>query len=737
MDLLNPLENSKPNGANAGETRDWLAQTMQLRTSLLFDIRNQGGRDIYVIEDTVRSKFFQVGANEFEFVSRLDGKATVREVFEKINAIRKAPLTEESAVQICDWLVKNNLVRVTGLDHGKRLGEQAKSLQKQKVLSFVNPISIKLKLFNPSKVLDASKKYLQWVFSFWFAIIWLVTGTVGVYFLIGNWERLSQSSAGILAEGRWVWLLVVWLVLKGIHECAHGIACRRYGGEVPEAGLLLLLFTPMPYVNVTSSWRFKNRWQRFIVAGAGMYVELFVSFIAMIVWANVANPFIQDVCFNIFFLSSVTTVLFNANPLMRFDGYYMLTDLLNIPNLYSKGLAWFSESLKSLLFGTPKSKNICPANELPIVRAYGISAFFWKILVCFTLLIAASVLFYGVGLVMACFAGLLWMAMPVFRFFGSIFAGPTRNYSIGRIALSGFCLTVLLASVFTWLGGPATKSAPAIVQFSGEEVLRAGGDGFIDEVFVTNGQRVEEGDLLLAIRNDELAIEVKNLERSIQEAKIQARIHTNLKEIAAAQTSLQKRDSLSSQLVEKKEQLRNFQLTAPFDGIVFRRNLSGLVGQYHERGTELLRIARSTSQNVVVSIEQGDLDSIQGREGNSMRVIMPGVPTFQASISDIQSRASDQPKHKALCASYGGPLPVKQVSDEQEANPEETVEKFQLLSPRFEVELTIDPNTDASLSCGQVGRAVFETKRQSLGQFLFLEACDWFDRQLVQAVQGR
>ena len=102
-----------------------------------------------------------------------------------------------------------------------------------------------------------------------------------------------------------------------------------------------------------------------------MYVELFVSFIAMIVWANVANPFIQDVCFNIFFLSSVTTVLFNANPLMRFDGYYMLTDLLNIPNLYSKGLAWFSESLKSLLFGTPKSKNICPANELPIVRAYG------------------------------------------------------------------------------------------------------------------------------------------------------------------------------------------------------------------------------------------------------------------------------------------------------------------------------------------------------------------------------
>ena len=736
MDPLNPLEDSLPQPVAPAPDQDWLTKTVQLRAELLFDFRKQGGRDVYVIEDAVRGKFYQVGANEYELVSRLDGESTVGEVLKRINSIRKSPLTQETADQICTWLAKNNLIRVAGVDSGKRLGTQAKSLQKQKALSFVNPISLKFKLFNPTRLLDASQKYLQWIFSFAFAVIWLVTGAVGLYFLFGNWERLSQSSVGIFAEGRWVWMLVVWLVLKAIHEWAHGIACRRYGGEVPEAGVLLLLFTPMPYVNVTSSWRFGNRWQRFIVAGAGMYVELFVSFVAMILWANVANPLVQDVCFNIFFLSSVTTILFNANPLMRFDGYYMLTDLLNIPNLYTKGLGWFTDRMKNLFFGTPKSKDICPSNELPIVRVYGASAFCWKVLVCCTLLIAASVLFYGVGILMAVAAGVLWMVMPVWRFFKSIFAVSNRNYSVARIAVSSICLVALVGSVFTWLGSPAKKSAPAIVQFAEEGILRAGGDGFVDEVLVTNGQRVKQGELLLSIRNNELSTEVANLKQLVEEAEIQARIYTNSQELASAQTSLRKRDSLLTQLAEKQEQLQNLQLTAPFDGIVFRRNMSSIEGQYHSHGTELLRIARSTSQKVIVSIEQNDLDSIQGREGSVMKVVMPGVPTFQASITNIESRATDQPTHKAFCASYGGPLPVKQLSDEREESPDESAERFQLLSPRFEVELTIEPNSCPSLNCGQVGRAFFETKRQSLGQYLYLESCDWFQRQFEAATVG-
>ena len=736
MDPLSPLENSTPDDIATAPAQDWLTQTIQLRPELLFDIRNQGGRDIYVIEDAVRGKFYQIGANEFELVSRLDGKSTVGEVLNRINEKRKSPLKQEAVDQICHWLSQNNLARVTGFDSCKRLGQQVKSMQKQKMLSFVNPISIKFKLFNPTRLLDASQKYLQWIFSFSFAVIWLVTGTVGLYFLFGNWERLSQSSVGIFAEGRWVWMLVVWLGLKAIHEWAHGIACRRYGGEVPEAGMLLLLFTPMPYVNVTSSWRFGNRWQRFIVAGAGMYVELFVSFIAMILWANVANPLVQDVCFNIFFLSSVTTILFNANPLMRFDGYYMLTDLLNIPNLYTKGLGWFTDRTKNLFFGTPKSKDICPANELPIVRMYGASAFCWKVLVCCTLLIAASVLFYGVGILMAVVGGVLWLAMPILRFFKSVFGVSNRNYSVGRIAVSSTCLVLLVTSVFTWLGSPAKKSAPAIVQFAEEGILRAGGDGFIDEVLVTNWQRVKQGELLLSIRNNELSTEVENLKQLVQEAEIQARIYTNSQKLASAQTSLRKRDSLLIQLAEKQAQLQNLQLTAPFDGIVFRRNLSSIEGQYHSHGTELLRIARSTSQKVIVSIEQNDLDSIQGREGSVMKVVMPGVPTFQAAITNIESRATDQPSHKAFCASYGGPLPVKQLSDDREESPSESAERFQLLSPRFEVELTIESNAGAGLSCGQVGRAFFETKRQSLGQYLYLESYDWFRRQFEQATIG-
>lgn len=736
MDPLSTFEPSELATMSPVPSQEWLSQTIQLRAELLFDTRKQGGRDIYVIEDTVRCKFYQIGVTEFELVSRLDGKSTVGEVLKQINTIRRTPISEASASQICSWLIQNNLGFATETDSGKRLSAQAKSLQKQKILSLVNPIAIKFKLFNPTQILNSTQKYLQWIFSFQFALVWIATGFAGLYFLFGNWDKLGQASIGILAEGKWMWMLLVWLVLKAIHEWAHGIACRRYGGDVPEAGLLLLLFTPMPYVNVTSSWRFRNRWHRFVVAVAGMYVELFISFIAMIVWANSSNQFIQDICFNIFFLSSVTTVLFNANPLMRFDGYYMLTDAVNIPNLYTKGLRWFADRLKSTLFGTPKTKNICPSNELPLVRIYGICAFCWKVLISFSLLIAASVLFYGLGIIMAVGAGLLWLGAPVVRFFKSSFGGPNPNFSLGRVVFSSFCIVALVASVFTWLGSPAKKSAPAIVQFSQEEVLRAGGDGFIAEIFVTNGQSVKAGERLLSIRNDELSTEVSNLRRSVEESEIQARIHTKARELADAQTVLQNRESLLSQLHEKEEQLENLQLVAPFDGIVSRRNLSNIQGEYYQHGTELLRIASSKSQKVVVSIDQGDLDSIKGREGNTMTVVMPGIPKFQAAITSIESRADVRPKYKAFCASFGGPLPVKNATASAD-RPNESDQPFQFLSPRFQVELDIDRSEDRDLQCGQIGRVFFESQRQSLGQYLYLETRNWFQKQIKQAANIR
>ena len=293
-----------------------------------------------------------------------------------------------------------------------------------------------------------------------------------------------------------------------------------------------------------------------------------------------------------------------------------------------------------------------------------------------------------------------------------------------------------IALAFFVFGSPATKAAPAIVQFEDEQVLRAGGDGFIESIHVNDGEAVKQGQLLVTLRNDELQNEVDNLKRLVTESEIQYRIHTRKDEKAEAQTVLNKKSSLAKQLREKSEQLSHLKILAPFEGFVFKRELSNQIGRYVRHGDEVLNVGRTQSRKLIVSIDQEDLDSIRENRDSDMRVLMPGLPVFKASVQTVNERASDRPKYPAICASYGGPLPVEPLPSEDESTDRE-VEKFRLLAPRFDVELAVNSELGPQLQCGQVGRAFFATKRQSLGAFLYLETQRWFERQFQQAMLTR
>ena len=408
----------------------WLSARLKARANLRFDVRTERSQSFVVVEDMARGKFFQIGPDEYKFILALDGKVSIQELIES-----KAVFLDESspeaaqskAIQICQWLIQNNLAFAPEADNTKRLNTQSSAVRRAKVMSWINPISCKIRLFNPNGFLTWAQPFTQWVFSRWVVVIWLFVGAYAISILYQDWDQMGAASSGILAGTKWVWLLVIWMVLKVVHETAHGIACRKYGGEVPEAGVLLLLFTPMAFVNVTSMWRFSNRWHRIIVAAAGMYVELFISFVSLIVW-NRFEGVVGSIAFDVFIMSSVTTILFNANPLMRFDGYFMLSDLIRVPNLYTKGTKWFGDRLRSLFFGIPKTPNICTAAERNRIAVYGTLAFFWKITICFSLIIAASVLFYGAGIALAALGVVLWFCVPIYQQMRQVF-GSNANQS--------------------------------------------------------------------------------------------------------------------------------------------------------------------------------------------------------------------------------------------------------------------------------------------------------------------
>ena len=715
-----------------------LKLVFSIRKCLKFSTRFENGESFVSVEDPVRSKHYRIGLAEYRFIAKINGERSNANIFELLKNETGAQqgqqqasneLPQDQIVQIANWLLAMNLVTVNQSDNSLRLNAMAQQIERAKMKSWLNPISIRFSLFNPNRFLKSIQPATEWLFSSWFFVLWVMIGVYSLVCLVDNWQRVYASSANVLSSGSWIWLLITWFVLKVVHESAHGIACRKYGGEVPEFGVVFILFAPMAFVNVTSMWRFVNRWQRMVVSAAGMYVEFLVAFLAIVVWSQ-TDGVVASIAFSVMVMSSVTTILFNANPLMRFDGYFLLSDLLAIPNLYGKGGQWFSETTKQLFFGVPKQTQF-HANERVPVAIYGALAFVWRILIGLGLIIAASVLLQGAGLVLSGIGVVTWFALPILRQIVSL-TDSNGQVKINKIrtAVSVACLVGFVVAGVYVFQAPATKSAPAIVQLHNESVIRSDASGFVTAIHVAEGQTVAKGDLLIELENPELANELVELTRLREEAKIQSRIHQQQGNQAMVQAETQRVYGLTDQIVEKQSAAKGLQVLATDDGVIVQRQLANRLGSFVEQGDELLTVAKLDSKEVVVSVDQSEYDATVWTTGKQLRLMFPGKAVVNATLVSINPRASQSPTFPSLTATQGGSLPVrtlvKSPSDDNELN-------FELLSPRFDVTVSLPGDLGDQVLAGQRGYAYFESTEQSLASYLYLAACHWLESQIEMA----
>jgi putative peptide zinc metalloprotease protein len=273
----------------------------------------------------------------------LDGNTTLQAaVQETSHRLGHEALTIRDAVRIGHWLIESGLANsVDGsgsqTNSASVLLERRKSQQQQKSVAQLNPLFIKLPLGNPQALIRLLSCFFGWLCSGFFLGIWVAVVMYAIVCVFQSPGELYAAGLGVFTADGWAWMLVTMIGLKVVHELAHGLFCDRFGGSVKETGLVFILFIPMPYVDVTSCWSFRSKWERIAVAAAGMYIEMFVAALAAIAWSFSGDPVLKFHLFNVMLLGSLTTLLFNANFLMRFDGYYMLADFLEIPNLYQKG----------------------------------------------------------------------------------------------------------------------------------------------------------------------------------------------------------------------------------------------------------------------------------------------------------------------------------------------------------------------------------------------------------------
>src|SRR6266849_603473 len=312
---------------------------IRLRSDLNIAPQKYEGRTYYVVKDPVSLRYYRFEEQENFIIEMMNGAATLDETqkeFEK--RFRPKRLTLEDLEGFAQQLLTAGLAHNESPQAGSQLYKRRRKRRRSEWMqALTNILYIKIPVYDPDKLLNAMLPWMRWIFTTWFMALSITVMLSAIMLVLTHFETFRDKLPAyheFFSFGT-VWYL--WLALgivKVIHEFGHGLSCKAFGGEVHEMGALFLVFSPCLYCNVSDAWTLPSKWKRIIISFAGIYVELIIAAIATFVWwGSPPGTFENEMSLSLMIVCSVSTVVFNANPLMRFDGYYMLADWLEIPNL--------------------------------------------------------------------------------------------------------------------------------------------------------------------------------------------------------------------------------------------------------------------------------------------------------------------------------------------------------------------------------------------------------------------
>lgn len=704
------------------------ATRLRLRGDVSFEPRADEGAPYYLVEDRLLSRFFRLGPAEYEIVSRWDGVLTLRESVSRLSDFMPDhSLTEPQALALARFLVEMNLAAPVDDAREAPIPVSTRQLASRQAREKWNPLAFRWVFGSGDRVLRGFEPWLSWSQTPLALLAWAVFLALGVYAFLSDPARLATSSRTVFGVGNWAPLIACGLALKALHEISHAVLCRRYGGEVREMGLMFVLLTPLPYIDVTSSWRLR-RTQRIHVAAAGMITELWIAAAAACIWRLAPDGALRHVCFNLVSLASLATLVFNANPLMRFDGYYILSDALRTPNLQPRGRRVLIDAAKRFLLGVGGSAR--ERQEHWWVGAFGLASLAWRLFVIASASLFIAALFRGAGLAFVAMALGLWLAGPVRRFATYFWAGkPGERPRRVRFLLTTGALAAVAALCWFQLPWPGAQTAPAIVEFAPGASVRAASPGFVRKIHVADGEPVTSGQKLLTLENLDLGRELAELDLLIRQSEIRGQVFATKGELAKRQAEELARQGLLKRWSEKQLEVDRLILVAPHDGVVTRRGLAWTIGAYLEEGEEALAVVVPDRKELRVTLSQDDVETFSNLGAATIRIDAPDWPLFEGTIDRVLPRASRESKRPALSVTRGGPLPVRRA---KQTVGRPAVNEEDLLTPSFEAVVSLSAEDGSRLLCGQRVTIGFRPCRESVGQWCCRGLTRWVRERLAE-----
>jgi putative peptide zinc metalloprotease protein len=450
----------------------------------------------------------------------MDGRRTVEKLWELTNLhLGEDAPTQDDVIHLLGQLHAADLLQsdVTP-DSAEAFDRGERHHQAQRRRSWMNPLAIRIHLWDANRFLDHIAPLIRVLWSRWGGLLWLAVVLPALLLVPLHWAELSNNfSDRVLAVDNLLLLWLVFPVIKALHELGHAIATKRGGGEVHDMGVLLLVLIPVPYVEASAATVFKSKYERALVGAAGMVVELFIAALAFYLWLVVEPGLVRALLFNTMLVAGVSTLVFNGNPLLRYDAYYILADLIEMPNLAQRSARWWGWLIERYAFG---AKDAEPPNASTAEKAwltfYGFASTVYRVIVTATIALFVAGQFFFIGVLLALWAVVSMALLPLgktLKHLGSPSLAAHRRRAVGVTVLF---FAGLLALLFV-VPAPFRSTAEGVVWLPERSMVRAAQDGFVERLVATPGAAVRQGELLFEMHDPALAALVRQAEARVAE----------------------------------------------------------------------------------------------------------------------------------------------------------------------------------------------------------------------------
>lgn len=678
------------------------------------------GRAWVVLEDAYSHRFFRLSSEAYDFIRELTPDVRVDDAWQQYltESPDKAPGQEE-VVQLLSQLHMSSLLFFRdGSNDAEifaRKQEQKRKEWKGKLLSF---LFFRVPLWDPDHMLGKLHQSLKHIPSWLVFGIWSLVCFAGVLTVLQHLSALADHAQGAFAMANLPWLYLCLAVNKVLHELGHGYVCKHYGGRVHTFGLMFLVTTPLPYVDTTSTWAFPNKWQRIFVSAAGMLVDLFCAAVGALVWASTGPGLVNSLGFNLMLIGSVSSLLFNGNPLLRFDAYYMLADWAGIPNLYQKAQQyWYYLADRYLLGSHATIAPVDDEHERRWFLIYAPISLIYRLLVTSGIVLFVMDLWFGLGLVVLLTTLIAMVFMPMIQLFKHL-TGPMVQTHRSRALAGAGGFVAVLALLFFVVPFPYSLNANGILQSSRQTILFAPVEGRIMTSHFGYGQKVQTGQLLMAIDPDSLQLDIEQVEMERNELLILQRQALTAK--SAETTAVNKQIDVKTQrLGDLAKRLETLDVKAPHDGNFVSVESREKLGAWVQQGSELGHVIDPLAPFEFVAVVNQEsareiFDAGQGR----LRLRLVGQSENTLPISHLMVLPYQRNRLPSASLGWmgGGDMPVLSQDNKGETSAEDFYEIRAQVSSEAATQVALVSGLKGVLSIDMPSRSLFARLYESVRQ---------------------